>query len=65
MFEEEVVRLAELIPSGIEPQSLPFTDIGDLFNFIGVMVVGGFITLWALHKLLLCLWYEIKHWRKK
>lgn len=61
---DEMSRLAELIPNAIQPQSLPFTDVGDLFNFIGLMVVGGFLIGWIFWKLLLCLWYEIKHWRK-
>jgi len=64
MFQEETVRLLEFIPNGIEPQSLPITDLSDLFHFIGLLVVGGFITLWVLYKIVLCIWYEIKHWRK-
>ena len=61
MFEGETARLAELIPAGIEPQSLPFTDVGDLFNFIGIMVVGGFITLWVLQKIVLCIYHSWRH----
>ncbi len=61
MFEEETARIAELIPHGIEPHSLPFTDVGDLFNFIGIMVVGGLLTLWALWKISLCIYYNWRH----
>ena len=61
VFEEEVARVIEFIPKGIEPQSLPFTDISDLFHFIGIMVVGGFITLWVLYKLVLCVYYNWRH----
>ena len=61
MFGEETARIAELIPQGIEPQSLPFTDVGDLFNFIGIMVVGGLLTLWVLWKISLCIYYNWRH----
>ena len=37
-------------------QTGPFRGIGDLFNFIGMLVVGGFITLWFLRKIVKEIW---------
>jgi hypothetical protein len=43
---------------------VPFRGIGDLFNFIGLLVVGGFIVLWVLKNLFLevkeyvCSWFR-------
>ncbi len=61
MFEEEVARIAELVPRGIEVAATPFRTIGDFFCFIGLMVCGGFITLWVFWKLLLCIYYNWRH----
>ena len=54
MYEDEIAQLMELIPKGVEPGGLPFTDLGDLFCFIGMLVVGGFITMWLAWKMILC-----------
>ena len=44
----------EFIP--IVKQTGPFRGIGDLFNFIGLLVVGGMITLWFLKKIVKEIW---------
>lgn len=49
---DEVARAAELVPHGIKPHSLPFTTVGDLFIFIGLIVCIGSIGVYAIYRLI-------------
>lgn len=51
MFVEYVGGAFDLTPMENVLKGLPFTTIGDLFNFIGVLVVGGLIIVWAVWKI--------------
>ena len=41
----------------------PFRGIGDLINFIGLLVVGGLISLWFFKKIVLGVIEYVK-WRR-
>jgi hypothetical protein len=52
----------EMLP--VVKTNVPFRGIGDLFNFIGVLVIGGLILLWLLKNMFLevkeyvCSWFK-------